>query len=174
MAISKDNFFKLLDLLGSDDEEKEKEKETPPAPPAPKAPEPKEMTKEELEAALAAINGAETPPVKKEEPKAPPAEKEGETEREKELREKLEAQELARVQTSIESGLVAGGIDKENFEAVKEFFAYDKLRGEDGSADDEKITELVDALASLALRTPPKSGARDVYDPSQEGLAKYL
>lgn len=72
-------------------------------------------------------------------------------------------------------GVSTSGFDEKVLSDVMSLFAYDKLKGEDGSADDEKIATLVDALTSLALREPPKGGGtKKVYDPADEGLSKYL
>lgn len=78
------------------------------------------------------------------------------------------------INDKVKLALNSKNIDSENFEEISKFLEYGTLRGEDGLADGEKINDLVDTLASVALRQPPKSKGNKTFDPSAQGLAKYL
>lgn len=78
------------------------------------------------------------------------------------------------INDKVKLALNSKNIDSENFEEISKFLEYGTLRGEDGLADGEKINDFVDTLASVALRQPPKSKDNKTFDPSAQGLAKYL
>lgn len=78
------------------------------------------------------------------------------------------------INDKVKLALNSKNIDSENFGEISKFLEYGTLRGEDGLADGEKINDFVDTLASVALRQPPKSKDNKTFDPSAQGLAKYL
>ncbi|MDD2326433.1 MAG: hypothetical protein PHW63_10650, partial [Alphaproteobacteria bacterium] len=78
------------------------------------------------------------------------------------------------VLSKVKEGLSGRGIDTDNFTKLSPFIEYGMIKGEDGSANDEKVNELVDILVGIALRTPPNSGGGKAYDPTNTGLARYL
>ena len=78
------------------------------------------------------------------------------------------------INDKVKLALNSKNIDSENFGEISKFLEYGTLRGEDGLADGEKINDFVDTLASVALRQPPKSKDNKIFDPSAQGLAKYL
>lgn len=89
--------------------------------------------------------------------------------------EELEKLKVKAIKSDIKEGLNKNDLESENFDIISDFFAYDKLRGEDGEADSEKVDELVRALTGIALRTPPGGGADpSSYDPANQGIGKYL
>lgn len=80
---------------------------------------------------------------------------------------------LKDLQRDLKSGLKDKGLDDEYFDSLSEFVSYDKMKDDEGNADPEKVEKLVGILTSIALREPPKGGGVE-YDPSNQGLGKYL
>lgn len=93
-----------------------------------------------------------------------------ESDKDREIRELREKN----LKNEIRAGVKGKNLDGEFFDALDEFLAYDKMKGEDGNSDPEKIEKLVNTLSSIALREPPKGGGQKNYDPASEGLSKYL
>lgn len=101
------------------------------------------------------------------------AEEERKAEEARKSDDELEKLKLKDIQRDVKAGLKDKDLDDEYFENLNEFVAYDRMKDEDGNADPEKVEKLVNALTSIALRTPPSGGAVD-YDPNNQGLGKYL
>lgn len=172
MAMTKDDLREIFaELLKADDDPKN----DPPKNDPPKKEEPKPSeSNEELKALEARLNELETELKEKEKNNDNPATKDPVKTTDDEDDEKADLHNRI-IAGEILKGVSTSGFDEKVLKDVMELFAYDKLKGEDGSADDEKIATLVDALTSLALREPPTGGGkRKAYDPADEGLAKYL
>lgn len=88
--------------------------------------------------------------------------------------ETLSKQVRESIDDKVKLGFSGKNIDFENFQEINQFLDYGTLKGEDGLADGEKINDFVDSIASIALRQPPKSKDKQTFDPSAQGLAKYL
>lgn len=88
--------------------------------------------------------------------------------------ETLSKQVRESINDKVKLGFSGKNIDFENFQEINKFLDYGTLKGEDGLADGEKINDFVDSIASIALRQPPKSKDKQTFDPSAQGLAKYL
>lgn len=88
--------------------------------------------------------------------------------------ETLSKQVRESIDDKVKLGFSGKNIDFENFQEINKFLDYGTLKGEDGLADGEKINDFVDSIASIALRQPPKSKDKQTFDPSAQGLAKYL
>lgn len=88
----------------------------------------------------------------------------------------LSAAERKLIFATAKAELANKGISTDLVDSIEEFIAYDRLTGDNGEADDEKLKTFVDTLSGIALRKPPKGGSseRDILNPSKGGLGKYL
>lgn len=88
----------------------------------------------------------------------------------------LSASERKLIFATTKAELANKGISTDLVDSIEEFIAYDRLTGDNGEADDEKLKTFVDTLSGIALRKPPKGGSseRDILNPSKGGLGKYL
>ena len=88
----------------------------------------------------------------------------------------LSAAERKLIFATTKAELANKGISTDLVDSIEEFIAYDRLTGDNGEADDEKLKTFVDTLSGIALRKPPKGGSseRDILNPSKGGLGKYL
>ena len=88
----------------------------------------------------------------------------------------LSAAERKLIFATAKAELANKGISADLVNSIEEFIAYDRLTGDNGEADDEKLKTFVDTLSGIALRKPPKGGSseRDILNPSKGGLGKYL
>lgn len=123
------------------------------------------MEKAKASAEAAAKAKADTEENKKGEEENPEKNSEEET---------LSKQVRESIDDKVKLGFSGKNIDFENFQEINKFLDYGTLKGEDGLADGEKINDFVDSIASIALRQPPKSKDKQTFDPSAQGLAKYL
>lgn len=157
---AKDELLKvLLDaVLKADEAEEEKDSEDP---------------KSKTEAEIRAEVEAELIEKAKAAAKAE-AEKEKDDDDDNSEDDTLTKQVRESINDKVKLALNSKNIDSENFGEISKFLEYGTLRGEDGLADGEKINDFVDTLASVALRQPPKSKGNKTFDPSAQGLAKYL
>lgn len=88
----------------------------------------------------------------------------------------LSAAERKLIFATTKAELANKGISADLVDSIEEFIAYDRLTGDNGEADDEKLKTFVDTLSGIALRKPPRGGSseRDILNPSKGGLGKYL
>lgn len=88
----------------------------------------------------------------------------------------LSAAERKLIFATAKAELANKGISTDLVDSIEEFVAYDRLTGDNGEADDEKLKTFVDTLSGIALRKPPRGGSseRDILNPSKGGLGKYL
>lgn len=88
----------------------------------------------------------------------------------------LSAAERKLIFATTKAELANKGISTDLVDSIEEFIAYDRLTGDNGEADDEKLKTFVDTLSGIALRKPPRGGSseRDILNPSKGGLGKYL
>lgn len=88
----------------------------------------------------------------------------------------LSAAERKLIFATAKAELANKGISTDLVDSIEEFIAYDRLTGDNGEADDEKLKTFVDTLSGIALRKPPRGGSseRDILNPSKGGLGKYL
>lgn len=88
----------------------------------------------------------------------------------------LSAAERKLIFATAKAELANKGISTDLVDSIEEFIAYDRLTGDNGEADDEKLKTFVDTLSGIALRKPPRGGSseRDILNPNKGGLGKYL
>ena len=88
----------------------------------------------------------------------------------------LSAAERKLIFATAKAELANKGISTDLVDSIEEFIAYDRLTGDNGEADDEKLKTFVDTLSGIALRKPPRGGSseRDILNPSKGGRGKYL
>lgn len=155
------------------------------------------ITAEKLAEALNLIMNSEKEEPKKEEPK-----KEAETLSKEELRAEIlaelraeaeenqkkeeEEEEKAKdeidhaaerenkfIAKSLTTSVGAHGVSSDVVESLSEFIEYDRLKNDEGEADEEKIESLATLISNISNRKPPKTGnKRDVFD--NGGFSKYL
>lgn len=74
---------------------------------------------------------------------------------------------------SLTTSVGAHGVSADVVESLSEFIEYDKLKNDEGEADEEKIESLATLISNISNRKPPKTGKkRDVFD--NGGFSKYL
>lgn len=74
---------------------------------------------------------------------------------------------------SLATSVGAHGVSADVVESLSEFIEYDKLKNDEGEADEEKIESLATLISNISNRKPPKTGKkRDVFD--NGGFSKYL
>lgn len=81
--------------------------------------------------------------------------------------------ELRHISRSVKSGLKAADVDGDMVKSLLEFVNYDRLKGEEGEADDEKIESFVELVSGVARRVPPKAPRHGSAE-DDGGLGKYL
>lgn len=169
MGINEAALKALLAALSDDnggDENKNPPVAPVPSPPAPEA----DKEKAELEKRLAELEAK----LQEDPAKVEDKDKNKKNAEVEELRKRVREQEDVAVTASIKEGLGKAEIDAESFDVLSEFIEYDKLKGEDGSVDEEKIAKIVDTLTGIALRNPPSGPKKKAYDPLNQGLGRYL
>lgn len=134
----------------------------------PKKEEPKKeaeiLSKEELRAEILAELRAEAEENRKKE------EEEEETKDEIDHAAERENKFIAK---SLATSVGAHGVSSDVVESLSEFIEYDRLKNDEGEADEEKIESLATLISSISNRKPPKTGnKRDVFD--NGGFSKYL
>lgn len=145
-------------IMNSEKEEPKKEAETP-------AKETEIPTKAELRAEILAELRAEAEENKK---KA-----EAEREQAKEEINHAAERENKFIAKSLTTSVGAHGVSADVVESLSEFIEYDRLKNDEGEADEEKIESLATLISNISNRKPPKTGKkRDVFD--NGGFSKYL
>lgn len=134
----------------------------------PKKEEPKKeaeiLSKEELRAEILAELRAEAEENRKKE------EEEEETKDEIDHAAERENKFIAK---SLATSVGAHGVSSDVVESLSEFIEYDRLKNDEGEADEEKIESLATLISNISNRKPPKTGnKRDVFD--NGGFSKYL
>lgn len=134
----------------------------------PKKEEPKKeaeiLSKEELRAEILAELRAEAEENRKKE------EEEEETKDEIDHAAERENKFIAK---SLTTSVGAHGVSSDVVESLSEFIEYDRLKNDEGEADEEKIESLATLISNISNRKPPKTGnKRDVFD--NGGFSKYL
>ena len=85
----------------------------------------------------------------------------------------VEDKEKPLIDRHLKLAFKSSGLDESVLDSLSEFLEYDKLKNEDGEADEDKISSLANLVSGVARKTPPKgSKRRSINDDG--GLAKYL
>lgn len=135
----------------------------------PKKEEPKKeaetLSKEELRAEILAELRAEAEENQKKE--------EEEEEKTKDEIDHAAERENKFIAKSLATSVGAHGVSSDVVESLSEFIEYDRLKNDEGEADEEKIESLATLISNISNRKPPKTGKkRDVFD--NGGFSKYL
>lgn len=136
----------------------------------PKKEEPKKeaetLSKEELRAEILAELRAEAEENRKKE-------EEEEEEKTKDEIDHAAERENKFIAKSLATSVGAHGVSSDVVESLSEFIEYDRLKNDEGEADEEKIESLATLISNISNRKPPKTGnKRDVFD--NGGFSKYL
>lgn len=92
-----------------------------------------------------------------------------------ELQKRIKQQENKALEASVEANLVKKGFDSEAAKKILPFAKYDSLKTSEGEVDEEKVTEFVDTVTSIALRNPPKSEKKpSSLSANSQGMGKYI
>lgn len=138
-------------IMNSEKEEPKKEAET--------------LSKEELRAEILAELRAEAEENQKKE--------EEEEEKTKDEIDHAAERENKFIAKSLATSVGAHGVSSDVVESLSEFIEYDRLKNDEGEADEEKIESLATLISNISNRKPPKTGnKRDVFD--NGGFSKYL
>lgn len=131
-------------------------------------PEPKEKTEEDIrKEAREELIAELKEKARKDQEQNPPKEEEEEESVEEEDKEK------PLIDRHLKLAFKSSGVDEAVLDSLSEFLEYDKLKNEDGEADEDKISSLANLVSGVARKTPPRgSKKRDISDDG--GLAKYL
>lgn len=78
------------------------------------------------------------------------------------------------IETKLESAFVSKGFDKETVSGLSGFLDYATMNDDEGKLSEEKITSLVEAISSVALREPPKGKRKNLPSSKSQGFHKYL
>lgn len=125
-----------------------------------------------VQAELARLKALEEQKEKKEEESS---EKEKAQAELSELQKRIQHQENKALEASVEASLVKKGFDSEAAKKILPFAKYDSLKTSEGEVDEEKVTEFVDTVTSIALRNPPKSEKKpSSLSPNSQGMGKYI
>lgn len=82
----------------------------------------------------------------------------------------FKAQQDDLILTKVNTGLNSKGVDLD-FAEIHQYFSLDSLKDEKGRPVQEKIDELVNSMAHVATKTPPRGKKRVERKP---GMAAYL
>lgn len=177
--ISKEDFFELFKNFEFADDDAEGGKSGN----AGSQPEPKQERKQEqkaeyeaeLEAAKAELARLKS---KEAEAEARAAESKAEEKRKSELEElnkKIAQQENKAIESAVGNHLSKKDFDPEVASEILKFVKYDSLKKSNGEVDEEKVTQLVDAVTGLSLRNPPKVRRKPQdFSTKSQGMGKYL
>lgn len=136
---------------------------------------PAQKQEEELKAVQAELARLKALEEEKEKKEKESSEKEKAQAELSELQKRIQHQENKALEASVEANLVKKGFDSEAAKKILPFAKYDSLKTSEGEVDEEKVTEFVDTVTSIALRNPPKSEKKSSsLNPNSQGMGKYI
>lgn len=136
---------------------------------------PAKQENEELKAVQAELARLKALEEEKEQNKKESDEKEKAQAELSELQKRIQQQEDKALEASVEAHLSKKGFDSEAAKKILPFAKYDSLKTSEGEVDEEKVTEFVDTVTSIALRNPPKSEKKSgSLSANSQGMGKYI
>lgn len=181
-SVNADKLGRILAMLMSDDPQGEvpevPEKREEAAEKKEKSPAGKEVSNAEKNGVQSNEEGSEgnSSKEKEEEEKVAPNGGEGDdgnSESDKVVADKPDEQFIANASLSIENELLKHGLQTDSSKELLEFIDYGKLKDEKGVLDADKVTSIVNTIASVSLRKPPSSG-KSRSRSNNDGIGKYL